>query len=170
MIADYKLYHGAVLAEIVKKAHRPVSINELGEEGRLSSYILDGWVGIQVKHSTQRLYPWAFTFTKANLVEILTLRETCPSVYIVLVCRTDGMVCLMLEELLEILSIGESEQAWIKVDRRKGKWYSLTGAASTLTRKKPKGVDPVVDVLQFRSASPKNIIGDTDCVLGGQEC
>ena len=169
MIAEYKLYHGSVLADLVKKASGPISIDEHSEEGRLSSYVLDGVVGIQVKHSTQRLYPWPFTFNKANLAELLALRQSYPSVYVVLVCHTDGMVCLPLEELLEILSIGESEQAWIKVDRRKGKWYSLTGAASALPRKKPKGIDQIVEVLSFRTGVPQGSALQASTGLSGFE-
>lgn len=169
MIADYKLYHGAVLAELVHGIVGSLSVDELSEEGRLSSYILDGSVGLQVKHSTQRLHPWPFTFTRANLGELLTLRASYASVYVVLVCHTDGMVCVKLEELLDILSIGDSEQAWIKVDRRKGKWYSLTGAASSLPRKKPNGVDPIIETLAFRADAQRTTGLQSDFALSRLE-
>lgn len=109
MIADYKFYHGAVLAELVSAKVGPLAIDELTEEGRLSSYILDGRTGLQIKHSTNRLHPWQFTFTKANLVELLALQQSYKSVFVVLVCHTDGMVALTLEEVTEILAAGESD-------------------------------------------------------------
>lgn len=147
MIPDYKLYHGAVLAEIIDRHTRAVTIGELVEEGRLSSYILNGKVGLQIKHSTQRLHPWQFTFTKSNMRELLDLQQNYEAVFIALVCHTDGMVCLTLDELTEVLVAGESEQAWVRVDRRKGEWYSVSGGGGDLPSKKPKGVDLIVSFL-----------------------
>ncbi|HML27767.1 MAG TPA: hypothetical protein PKE16_02810 [Hyphomicrobium sp.] len=147
MIADYKFYHGAVLAEIVNLKKGPVSIDELIEDGRLSSYVLDGRLGIQVKHSTNRLRPWQFTFTKANLLELLALQQSYKWVFIVLVCHDDGMVTLRLDEVTEILASGESEQAWIRVDRRKNEWYAVTGGAAELAGKRPQGVQRIIQAL-----------------------
>lgn len=147
MIPEYKLYHGAVLAELIHAIETPVTLEELTEEGRLSSYVLNKCVGLQIKHSSQRLHPWPFTFTKSNLMELMTLRAAHPSVFVVLVCHTDGMVCVSLEELLDLLKIGGSEQAWVRVDRRKGKWYSLDGAGAVIPRKKPNGLDALIESL-----------------------
>ena len=147
MIAEYKLYHGAVLAELVDLLPRAVSINELDEEGRLSSYILDGRVGLQVKHSTQRLHPWQFTFTKSNGLELLSLSNIVPEVFVVLVCHTDGMACLTIREVTSILAAGESDQAWIRVDRRRNEMYTVSGAACELSSKKPNGIDPIVSAI-----------------------
>jgi hypothetical protein len=147
MIAEYKFYHGAVLAELVNVRAGSLAIDELHEDGRLSSYILDGKVGLQIKHSSNRLHPWQFTFTKANLVQLLALQQRYPSVFIVLVCHDDGMVSLTLEEVTAMLTTGESDQAWIRVDRRKNEWYSVSGGAGELSGKRPQGVQKVVQAL-----------------------
>lgn len=147
MIADYKFYHGAVLAELVNLKKGPLSVDELIEDGRLSSYILDGTIGLQIKHSANRLHPWQFTFTKANLIQLLALQQNYKAVFIVLVCRSDGMVALTLDEVTEILTSGESEQAWIRVDRRKNEWYSVIGGAAELRGKRPQGVQKIVQAL-----------------------
>jgi hypothetical protein len=147
MIADYKFYHGAVLAELVNLKAGALTIDELYEEGRLSSYSLDGCVGLQIKHCTNRLHPWQFTFTKTNLVHLLTLRKSYEVVFIVLVCRTDGMVTLTLAEATQILAPSESEQAWIRIDRKKNEWYSVTGGAAELAGKRSQGVLRIIQAL-----------------------
>lgn len=148
MIAEYKLYHGAVLAEIVHELSSPVSIDELDESGRLSSYVLNGQIGVQIKHSTQRLRPWAFTFTKPNVIELLDLRTRCTDVFVVFVGSMMGMACLTIEELVSILDAGDSGQAWIRIDRPRGKSFTVSGAKGALSHKKPNGLDVLLDRLQ----------------------
>ena len=148
MIPEYKLYHGAVLGELVHELSVPVAIDELNETGRLSSYILDGRVGLQIKHSTQRLSPWSFTFTRYNMSELLALRARFDSVYVVFVCETQGMVCLTIEDMLSVSEVGQSEQVWVRIERRRGKWFQVHGSEGTLAAKKPNGLDPLLDDLQ----------------------
>jgi hypothetical protein len=147
MIPEYKLYHGAVLAEIIHRHVGQVAIRDLHEEGRPSSYVLDGKVGMQIKHATQRLHPWPFVFTKANVGDLLALRSSVPVVFSVFVCHTDGMACISLDELLQVLTPGESDQAWVRLDRRKGKWYRVSGSGGDLESKKPNGVDAIIEAL-----------------------
>lgn len=148
MIPEYKLYHGAVLAEIVQELPCPVTIDELDEEGRLSSYILNHHVGLQIKHSTQRLRPWSFTFTPANVAELLDLRSRYSDVFIVFVGGTLGMVCISIEEMIEIMDAGASGQVWVRIDRPRGKWFSVFGAKGQLSAKKPNGLDCLLERLQ----------------------
>lgn len=147
MISEYKFYHGAVLAELVSLKVGPLTVDELIEDGRLSSYILDGVVGLQIKHSANRLHPWQFTFTKANLVQLLALQQRYKAVFIVLVCYADGMVTLTFDDVTEILTNGESEQVWIRVDRRKNEWYSVSGGTAELRGKRPQGVQRIIQAL-----------------------
>ena len=147
MIPDYKLYHGAVLAEIVDVSTIPVTFGELLEDGRLTSYTVNETVGVHIKHSTQRLHPWQFTFTGQNLTELMALRLRFKDVFVVFVCHTDGMVCLSLAELSSIIEPGGNDQAWVRIDRRKGEWYSVSGVAGELTNKKPKGVGSLLEVI-----------------------
>jgi hypothetical protein len=147
MIAEYKFYHGVVLAELVNVRIGPLSIDELIEDGRLSSYVLDACVGLQIKHSTSRLRPWQFTFTKSNLLELLALQQKYKDVFIVLVCHDDGMLTLTLDEVSQLLATGESEQAWIRVDRRRNESYSVNGGAEELQGKRPQGIQMIIQAL-----------------------
>ncbi|WP_316184959.1 MULTISPECIES: hypothetical protein [unclassified Bradyrhizobium] len=147
MIPEYKFYHGAVLAELIDLRSAPLTIDELREDGRLSSYVLDGKIGLQIKHSSNRLRPWQFTFTKTNLIQLLSLQQTYPAVFVVLVCHKDGMVTLSLNEITGILMAGESEQAWIRVNRRKNEWYGINGGAAELEGKRPQGLQKITQAL-----------------------
>lgn len=152
MIPEYKLYHGAVLAELVQRLARPVEIDELSEPGRLSAYMVDRRLGFQVKHSAQRMNPWPFTFTRQNLSELARLNAVCVVTFVVFVCHTDGMVCLTLNELESIMEVGEAEQAWVRVDRRKRQWYSISGGKGELPGKKPRGLDLLIGGLEASSS------------------
>ncbi|MBL1255428.1 hypothetical protein [Methylocystis sp. Sn-Cys] len=147
MIADYRFYHGVVLAELVNLKAGAIAIDVISEDGRFSSYVLDGEIGLQIKHCANRLHPWQFTFTKANLVDLLALQQAYKCVFVVLVCHTDGIVTLSLDEATGILAGGESEQAWIRVDRRRNEWYSVTGGAAELIGKRPSGVKKIIQAL-----------------------
>ncbi|KQZ61108.1 hypothetical protein ASD67_17695 [Sphingopyxis sp. Root1497] len=144
MIADYKLFHGAVLAEVVHELSRPVAIDELREDGRLSSYVLNDRVGLYIKHSSQRLRPWSFTFTPANLEELRELRSRCEPVFVAFVGQMMGIVCLSWVEMMTILDEGDSGQAWVRIDRPRGKQFSVYGAKGALRTKTPYGVDCLV--------------------------
>jgi len=147
MTPEYKFYHGAVLAELVDRSKRAITIDELTEYGRLSSYVLNGNIGIYVKHSAQRLHPWPFTFTRPNLVELLRLQSICDEVFLVLVCEADGMVCLAMNEAVELLQPTSSDQAWLRVDRKRGEWYAVASGGGGLPYKRPKGIDLVLRAL-----------------------
>jgi hypothetical protein len=148
MIPEYKLYHGAVLAELVDRCGSAVSIRAYQDSGRLLNYVLSDAVGIQVKHATQRLHPWQFTFPKTHLEMLASLKSRLRSVFIVLVCHTDGMVCLHVDEVLPSLNAAFGSQAWLRADRRKGEWYRVYGPAGEYPTKFPTGIDPVVEAMR----------------------
>lgn len=144
MVPEYKLYHGAVLAELIDIADCDITIGEMKEDGRLSSYTLNNSIGLHVKHSTARLAPWQFTITKANLSEWAKLTETFRQVYIVLVCHLDGIVALSISEIAIVIEAGVSQQAWVRVDRSRGQWYKVSGSGGNLPYKKSKGLSSII--------------------------
>jgi hypothetical protein len=148
MIPEYKLYHGAVLAELVDCLDQSVSINELVENGRLTSYVLDDKVGLQIKHAMQRISPWQFTFTAANVRELGFLQMTHAKSFVVLVCHCEGMVCLRVEEVVSLLSFVKGDQASIRVSKHRNHFYSITSGATELPTKKPDGLGPLLEALK----------------------
>lgn len=148
MIPEYKLYHGAVLAELVDVLDRAVSIDELAENGRLTSYVLDGKVGLQIKHAMQRMSPWQFTFTSTNVRELGFLQMTHTNSFVVLVCHCEGMVCLRVGELLSLLAFGKGDQASVRISKHRNHFYSITSGAAELPTRKPDGLAPLIEALK----------------------
>jgi hypothetical protein len=153
MTSDYKLYQGAVFTELLDEVDQPLSIRAVREEGRLGAYIISDQVGLYIKHSAVRMSPWQFTFTKANALALMDLRKRTPKVFIVFVCWLDGMMCTSLDELTEILGVGISDQAWIRIQRRKNEWYTVSGAAGDLQYKKPQGLGAIIETLTKSQAA-----------------
>ena len=67
--------------------------------------------------------------------------------FVVLVCESDGMICLPAEEILPRLLNCSGEQSWVRADRRRGKWYSLFGPSGEFATKIPSGIGQIVDAL-----------------------
>ena len=150
MIPEYKLYHGAVLAELVDLSTTKITVDELSEPGRLTSYLLNDRIGLHIKHSTARLSPWQFTLTKSNLEECQILASNLEHVFLVFVCHTDGMVILNISEFEDLASYDKFDQLWIRVSRRKNEWCTLTVSSSDWFIKKPYGVQEIVDYLNTK--------------------
>ncbi len=150
MISDYKLYQGAVLAQLIDEIDETLAIRDLREEGRQSAYVINDRIGLYIKHSTARLPPWQFTFSKANALSLMELRQQASEVYVTFVCWLDGMMCMSLDELTSILGAGVSDQAWVRVQRRKNEWYSVSGAAGDLPYKKPQGLGALIETIKSR--------------------
>jgi|CXWL01.1.fsa_nt_gi hypothetical protein len=147
MIPEYKFYHGAVLAELIDVLEKPVAVEELMEDGRLTSYVLDAKIGLHIKHSTKRLNPWQFTFTPANTHELGLLQFSYRDSFVVLVCHTDGMVCLTVDEVQFLLSFGLGDQASIRASRHRNELYTVSSGSAELPRKKPIGLGPIAEML-----------------------
>lgn len=156
MIPEYKRYQGAVLAEIVDNYSGAVSIEEWPENGRLSCYILNRTIGLHIKHSGARMRPWQFTFTQANFDSIEKLGVKCQDVFIVLVCWLDGMVCLTKDEFKSMV-LDESDRAWVRVERRRGEWYTVSGPRLELDGRKPNGIDRLVARLAQPIEQPRKL-------------
>ena len=80
MIAEYIFYHGALLHELTLNHGGAVTIEPRDNHGRPNTFILNSKVGVYIKHSTKRLSPWTYTFTKEHLSEVQALCEYVSSV------------------------------------------------------------------------------------------
>lgn len=149
MTPEYHLYHGAVLLELVSRAADGVSVRLLPSPspGRAACYVVDECVGIHVKHSAARLRPWQFSFTRDCVSEIHDVSRRLASMFVALVCRTDGVACLSLNELQVLGFAPGADRFGLRLDRRRGHHYSITGPAGNLPTKKSSGLEPVLAAL-----------------------
>jgi len=146
MIREYKLYHGAVLADIVAMHGGPVTIRPQEEGGRLLNYVINDQVGLQVKYATQRLRPWPFTFSPSHIASLSELASTYKASFVVLVCHTDGMVAVDATDVIASLEQG-AEQGWLRVERKKHEMYRVHGPGGEFPGKYKTTVEPIVDAL-----------------------
>lgn len=146
MIPEYKLYHGAVIASIVDKIEKPVSFCTL-DKGRLLDYSIDGIVGMQIKFATQRLRPWHFTFSPDHLADLQKMEAAYVAAFLVLVCRTDGLIAMPIGDAVRFLSQEDSTVSWLRANRKKREMYRLYGPQGEYDSKFKTTVDPIVESL-----------------------
>lgn len=156
MIADYQFFHGAMIHEVIAKAKSDVRFGVRALSGRASAYVLNGAIGLLMKHSSARMSPWQFTFTAGHLRALEELACMTSQRFVVFICSKDGYACVTDRELVELLPHGHKEVVGVRVERRARQMYRLTSAGSALDRKIPRGVDRIVDLLTQQS---------TECVL-----
>lgn len=148
MIPDYKLYHGAVLSDIIDRADIPVSFQETSEAGRLLNYVINGRIGLQLKYATQRLRPWHFSFPASHVEALLHLRHRYARTFLALVCRTDGIIAVDADEVIPSLIATGDNQAWLRADRKKREMYRLYGPAGEFGKRFSTTTEPIVEALR----------------------
>ena len=97
-------------------------------------YALDEKIGMLIKYATDRMTPWAFTFTPEHKRVLLELKERYSQILVLLVCRDDGIVALNYEST--VLLIGEEPTtASVSVARKPRQMYSVSGTFGAISRK-----------------------------------
>lgn len=144
MIAEYERYHGVVLWELIAKASAPLSIEARDRTGRLNSFVLNGQTGLHIKHSSKRLAPWQFTFNDDNWREFEGLCGECVSVWVALVCGSDGVICLSATELRTVTQVEAGAVRFVRVDRDRATMYRVFGNDGRLNSAKARGVSPIL--------------------------
>jgi hypothetical protein len=147
MIPEYKFYHGVVLAEIFDLYDGRVTVYRYRDSSRLLNYALNKRVGLQIKYATQRMTPWQFTYSISHINSLKELTEEFRHSFLVLVCESDGMICISANEILPCLLDCDNEQSWLRADRHKRKWYRLFSPAGEFPTKIPSGVAQIVEAL-----------------------
>jgi hypothetical protein len=144
MTPEYQFYHGALLHEIVLSAGCEIRIMLRDFHGRPDAFVINGKIGLLIKHSSARLTPWLFTFAKENVAELLSLRAETKVCFIGLVCDEDGFVCVRDSQLIGILMPGPSELVSVRVDRRPRRMYRVSSSGNSIDGKLAKGVHDIV--------------------------
>jgi hypothetical protein len=161
MIRDYKLYHGAVLADIIDRFDGTVSFRELVDPGRLLNYVVNDVIGLQIKYSTARLRPWGFSFPEEHVQQLRKLQENYVSAFAVLVCHTDGFAAIDVADLLASLTSAKCEHAWIRVDRKKREMYRVFGPNGEFPMRFHTTSKPIIETL-VQNAKFRNGASNTE--------
>jgi hypothetical protein len=127
VIREIERSHGVVLARLIRGSRNALAAVTVTSVGR-SSYVVGGLVGLYVKHSTSRLTPWSFSFQRDHQLELQSLSEHCGAVFVILVCGSDGIVCISAAELARIFDSEHQPVEWVKASRRKREKYLVTSS------------------------------------------
>jgi hypothetical protein len=133
---DRALLIGASLAQLATTG-RAVTIHERpGLESCLFDIRSDGAVSsVLFKYSTRRKSPWYFTVTREQLE---ALRGRAPDLppsrrYFALVCHTDGVCLVSLDDFDEIVTVRRQENQWgLSVSRPRSSQYRVSGPGKEL--------------------------------------
>lgn len=144
MTPEYQFYHGAFLHELIVAADSELRIALRDFHGRPDAFVINGDVGVMIKHSTARLTPWFFSFAKEHIAEFHALREGARICFIVFVCGEDGFVCVRERDLSGLFALATGDAVSVRVDRRPRRMYRVSSSGNSLDRKVPKGVEDIV--------------------------
>lgn len=150
MLDDYEFYQGVVLRRLVIETDYSTSFRPFVREGRMSAFVVNGRIGVYMKHSSKRMSPWRFTFTIEQAADLLDLEHKFPDSFVVFVCGTDGLVTLSFADLHRIVSFEESENAWVSISRPPRNQYEVTGNRGELEYKVARGIGVIPETLKAR--------------------
>ncbi|PYP90122.1 MAG: hypothetical protein DMG65_12240 [Candidatus Angelobacter sp. Gp1-AA117] len=135
MVREHELYYGAALLKLISLSEYPVEIKPFASFKGNSSYVINGKVGIYIKHSTLRMSPWGFTFQRIHQDELTQLEAAFNDTFLLLICETDGVVILASPEVKTLLNLNHGGTQWISVKRGKREQYQVKGSNGQLAFK-----------------------------------
>jgi hypothetical protein len=150
MLDEYEFYQGVVLRQLAVESDYSISFRPFLREGRINAFVINGRVGVYLKHSSKRMSPWRFSFTIDQAADLLDLEQKFPDSFVVFVCATDGLVTLSFADLHTIVSFQESENAWVSVSRPPRAQYDLAGNRGELKYKVSRGIGLIPETLKAR--------------------
>lgn len=150
MLDDYEFYQGVVLRRLVIETDYSTSFRPFVREGRTSAFVVNGGIGVYMKHSSKRMSPWRFTFTIDQAADLLDLEHKFPDSFVVFVCGTDGLVTLSFADLHRIVSFEDSENAWVSISRPPRNQYEVSGNRGELDYKVSRGISVIPETLKAR--------------------
>lgn len=149
MIREFEFYHGAALARLIH-GYEGLGVEQYSAATSNASYVIDNKLGLYLKHSTNRLSPWTFTFKREHQQEIEEMREKLSDVFVVLICGKDGMACLSFNELKLALDTEFGPVEWIKAARRTREKYTISGSDGKLKTKIGENEFPTKIITRLR--------------------
>jgi hypothetical protein len=91
--------------------------------------------------------PWSFTFNIEQVADLLDLESRHFDSFVVFVCGDDGLVTLEVGDLHKIVGFEQSENAWVRIDRKPHSQYAVSGNRAELERKTANGISLVHDTI-----------------------
>jgi hypothetical protein len=155
MSDEYEFYQGVVLRQLVVNTDLFVMLRPYEKQGRINAFIVNGKIGIFIKHSAKRMSPWSFTFTLEQVSDLLDLTTDYPDTFVIFVCDDDGIVTLKVSDFYAIVNLQDTDKAWIRIERPPRTQYAVSGNRAELPFKVPTGILQVLETLRERARSAR---------------
>lgn len=133
MSSEFEFYHGVALCRIIHD-NKLESIRLFKKDSN-SAYIVNEKVGIYIKYSTKRMTPWHFTFAQVHIEELFNLIDKLNKVYLVLVCKDNGIACLDSDEIKMILDNSLNKAQSVCASRKPREKYKVSGTGGIIKYK-----------------------------------
>ena len=147
MIGEFERYHGAVLRQLIVGANREVRIAVADDLGRVNAFLVNGKLGVYIKHSSKRLAPWQFTYQDDHLGELARLSHLCSAVWLIHACGQDGVVAIPISDFYLMNPLQMNTTSFVRVDRDRNTMYRVNGSVSSLPRPRKRGLDCIFEEL-----------------------
>lgn len=143
--------------ELVIAAGEELRIQLKDFHGRPDAYVINGAVGLLLKHSAKRITPWTFTFMKEHIAEFHAIRQLTKASFVGFICGDDGFVCVRDIGLVSMLTPTAGDVASVRVERRARHMYRLSSGGNDLDGKVARGVDELLAAIKSQQ--------NTECAL-----
>ena len=137
MFSDKDFFIGAMLWRLVLSA--PRKNWSVGIVPGHSNVLLINGKHLCIKYSKARKGGvWQFTFTLAEMDKIMRLEEKHGECFVAMICHSDGVACLNMNECRQVIDLCAHQDESIRVSRRKeGQQYDVSGRLGKLPKKIP---------------------------------
>lgn len=135
MTHEFERYYGTVFTSLFEEVPE-VRIKRLSTSD--SAYILNGSLGLYIKHATARVSPWSFSFRDSDFEVINSMPENLKDIAFALACGFHG-VCVISKLDFEIAG-GQfmGEPLRVTVRTVKGGSWTVSGTEGELKRTRSK--------------------------------
>jgi len=137
VIRDFEFFHGAALTRLVHSGWR-VTLTPFKRTSN-ASYVLNDRCGLYLKHSSNRMSPWSFTFHRSNQLEIDEMHRLLGSAVVGLICNDDGIVGLNYAEFRTVLDAFHEPVEGIAISRKPRGMYFVRGRDGEMQYRIGKG-------------------------------
>lgn len=144
MISEFKSFHGQAFAELIDESRVPITLHRPSPD-KNSVYVLNGRIGLYLKHSAARLQPWRFTFHKEHVADLSKLTAKFSDTFLILVCGREALAVLDADDISEVLPLAKPQGSWVSVGSKHNRMLRVEGSIGELSRKLRKS-DPCLEL------------------------
>jgi|SRR6185369_10689719 len=155
MSDEYEFYQGIVLRQLVVNSDFSLMLRPYEKQGRINAFVVNGKIGVFLKHSAKRMSPWRFTFSIEQVADLLDLTAAFSSSFVVFVCGDDGLVTLDVASLYDIVTLQDTENAWVRIERPRRAQYAISGNKADLPNKVPNGVLQIIQTIRDQARAAR---------------